>query len=295
MNTRMKVLNTAIIVAIGAVTMPSIASAVGLSNGSYNMYINTTPTFTTYSGGTAFKFGKDGAWNSSFTFGGNAPGPFSNGMTDNALTVTGSDSNPHGSSIGGDGYAGRIGISVLNNNFTVTSFNVDGIYATAGGDFVQYGAASGMTGSIDPITGQMIFTPTGRLAAISSLPTFYDRKWNVDDCTLSTTGCDYNANTLYKAFSTGNATTLGGAGTVTITGAPLAAIGDVNGDGLTDFSAILVSGGQTGSDWGAFYGAGYFETWNVSIVSAVPVPAAAWLFGSGLLGLLAVARRKMAG
>ncbi|MCP4042838.1 MAG: VPLPA-CTERM sorting domain-containing protein, partial [Gammaproteobacteria bacterium] len=27
-------------------------------------------------------------------------------------------------------------------------------------------------------------------------------------------------------------------------------------------------------------------------VSAVPVPAAVWLFGSGLIGLLGVARRK---
>lgn len=37
---------------------------------------------------------------------------------------------------------------------------------------------------------------------------------------------------------------------------------------------------------------------NVSIsadVSAVPVPAAAWLFGSGLLGLIGIARRKVAG
>jgi len=30
----------------------------------------------------------------------------------------------------------------------------------------------------------------------------------------------------------------------------------------------------------------------VTNVAAVPVPAAAWLFGSGLLGLIGVARRK---
>jgi hypothetical protein len=38
------------------------------------------------------------------------------------------------------------------------------------------------------------------------------------------------------------------------------------------------------------------ESWgldNVQVqVSAVPVPAAVWLFGSGLIGLAAVARRK---
>jgi len=31
---------------------------------------------------------------------------------------------------------------------------------------------------------------------------------------------------------------------------------------------------------------------NVASASAVPVPAAAWLFGSGLLGLIVLARRS---
>lgn len=33
-------------------------------------------------------------------------------------------------------------------------------------------------------------------------------------------------------------------------------------------------------------------TWELSTVPAVPVPAAVWLFGSGLLGLVGAARRK---
>jgi len=39
-------------------------------------------------------------------------------------------------------------------------------------------------------------------------------------------------------------------------------------------------------------GAGYFDSITANQVSAVPVPAAVWLFGSGLLGLVGVARRK---
>jgi hypothetical protein len=31
---------------------------------------------------------------------------------------------------------------------------------------------------------------------------------------------------------------------------------------------------------------------HVTSISAVPVPAAVWLFGSGLLGLIGVARRR---
>lgn len=37
-----------------------------------------------------------------------------------------------------------------------------------------------------------------------------------------------------------------------------------------------------------------FETDNHAFIAAVPVPAAAWLLGSGLLGLVGVARRKAA-
>lgn len=42
-------------------------------------------------------------------------------------------------------------------------------------------------------------------------------------------------------------------------------------------------------------GFGYMKgNWQEFTVTAVPVPAAAWLFGSGLLGLAGIARRKTA-
>ncbi len=45
------------------------------------------------------------------------------------------------------------------------------------------------------------------------------------------------------------------------------------------------------STWGMNTPA-YFAMDNLTAVSAVPVPAAVWLFGTGLLGLVAVARRR---
>jgi len=33
---------------------------------------------------------------------------------------------------------------------------------------------------------------------------------------------------------------------------------------------------------------------NVSVVSAVPVPAATWLFGTGIIGLIGIAKRNKA-
>ena len=41
-------------------------------------------------------------------------------------------------------------------------------------------------------------------------------------------------------------------------------------------------------------GAGFFDSMSAEQVPAIPVPAAVWLFGSGLLGLVGVARRRKA-
>lgn len=65
---------------------------------------------------------------------------------------------------------------------------------------------------------------------------------------------------------------------------------DVDGDGISGLAMID----------GAFMGFNAnFSTTGATLevnpaVSAVPVPAAVWLFGSGLLGLVGVARRKKA-
>jgi len=36
------------------------------------------------------------------------------------------------------------------------------------------------------------------------------------------------------------------------------------------------------------------DTLTVNVTSVVPIPAAAWLFGSGLLGMIGIAIRKKA-
>ncbi len=71
----------------------------------------------------------------------------------------------------------------------------------------------------------------------------------------------------------------------------------ISGSGLDafDFAFLSEPGGGTGS-WAAAahvqsIGSGGGSGW---IGAPVPVPAAAWLFGSGLLGLVGIARRKRA-
>ena len=56
----------------------------------------------------------------------------------------------------------------------------------------------------------------------------------------------------------------------------------------TDFSSLFLA--FTGFDLGFNYLQG---TWGSTVaITAVPVPAAVWLFGSGLLGLVGIARKK---
>ena len=60
---------------------------------------------------------------------------------------------------------------------------------------------------------------------------------------------------------------------------------------VLDYDATVPDDGST--NFGNVYYAFHIEG-TISEVAAIPVPAAVWLFGSGLLGLVGVARRKKA-
>lgn len=65
-------------------------------------------------------------------------------------------------------------------------------------------------------------------------------------------------------------------------------------DVANGYQTIAVSGGNVDLTWGGNSGIGATD-WTFSgsyEVAPIPVPAAAWLFGSALLGLVGVARRR---
>jgi hypothetical protein len=61
----------------------------------------------------------------------------------------------------------------------------------------------------------------------------------------------------------------------------------VDGDGDGIMGIPMAAGGPFGG-----FNAGFNATMAPALTSPVPVPAAAWLFGSGLLGLVGIARRR---
>lgn len=260
MNIKTTALRTAMMTALGSILVPAASSAALVPDGGYQLVIVPNPGTT--SGPIP---GADGAWESTFTFGGKKPNAASQGMFNVGPTTV------NGVTTGvGDAYAGVLNVTVTGGTFNVTSLQVDPIFGTAGGTFIQYASTGNTTnttttmhGTIDQATGAMVLDPTGRLGAVSSFAPLVNERWNVDTFTNGPSA------TTYQTFSTGSATTINSTqtGNTVINGAALTDIGDVNGDGIHDFSAVLVSGGQVGKDWGTFLGASYLETWRVRLLS----------------------------
>lgn len=220
--------------------------AIGLPDGNYQMVINPTPLVAT----DVYDFGTDGNWNSQISL---LP-RFNFPMIDSNLLVLGT-----GSSIPGDSVAGVINFTVINNLLVFTSFNVDTVVTGTFGDISQYTSIpEAMEGSVDPTTGHMVITPTGRLAG-SSATEVVDMNFNVDD--LNTP-----ENTAWSDLTTASVITPDGI----FNGAALSSLGDVDFDGLEDFSAVLVSGGNLGTSMVGFTGAPYLEAWNVTIFTRTP-------------------------
>ncbi len=193
----------------------------------------------------------------------------------------------YGSGIVGDGLMGKIGFTLSNTGaMTVTWYSQDSYLGTAGGTFyLDHGSnpLSEMSGTIDS-SGSVAFTPTGRMGlAAKYASNLGTEPWNLDDTS------DGKGTGLYTPFTTGTSTNRDQgslAPAFTLTGTAL------TDAGANKWTGTLVSAGNIGSHWGTgFNNTQYSELWDVNI-APVPIPAAAWLFGSGLLGLVGVARRR---
>lgn len=183
-----------------------------------------------------------------------------------------------------------------------------------GGSFLMYSQAGADTSYVQPmfpinvdnsISGWV--DQSAGTWGVSSAALFFGLPWTASGGTLITTAGSYSLNTVTGAVSAGTGVVNGfdstmnfnvGAGQVAglinfaygvTTNIRVIDVWNVNANGS------LTAVGVPGMENGPF--PGFNAAFNLSapgLVSAVPVPAAAWLLGSGLLGLVGVARRKVA-
>lgn len=205
----------------------------------------------------------------------------SSNVTDNDSTALGK-----GSGIL-DGWSAVISVTAnaTGDGFSVNSFNQDAYINTVQGTFALFADdISGMSGTLDAL-GNMTFDATGRKgigtktgATIGALP------WNLDTAAVG----DGTGTQDIWTTDTQTANAEGANPAFSLTGVP------VTGNDAAGFTGQLVAAGNMGAEWFKFEGTQYSERYELDIVntSVVPVPAAVWLFGSGLLGLIGIARRK---
>ncbi len=206
----------------------------------------------------------------------------------------------YGSGIAGDGVVGRMEFTFNAGRMAITTYSQDSYLNTLLGTFYLDGLPVAMSGTIDNV-GNMTIDTTGRYGLSGSFATSLGHNpWNIDD--------SINGSGLTDIWTTGTSSSRAANGIDAFTLEGMALTDDGNGG----WTGVLVSAGNTGSSWGGLDNMPYSECFRITIrgpggsgsggtgdsgagcsmaVSAVPIPAAVWLFASGLLGLAGFARR----
>ncbi len=191
----------------------------------------------------------------------------------------------------------------------VNSGGVFNMYSQQGLD--TDGVVSGFNApiNVDATINGFVDETAGTWGVASTAP-FYGLTWTATGGTLITGAGSYSLNTTSGSVSSVGSCTVANDGNICFTiGAGQAAgaidfawsvntgirvvnVWDINGDG--SLTAAVVPGMENGP-FGGFNAAFNFSAAGLMTPpSAIPVPAAVWLLGSGLIGLVGVARRKKA-
>lgn len=221
-----------------------------------------------------------------FSFGECAIG-FLGDIPDNGLTSGGI-----GGGIAGDGLVGVIEFTMIDgNNFSITSYSQDSyLFTPVGTKSIDVDSLASMSGHISD-SGDITLDVTGRISHWSFFDSLGIQPWNIDDSEIIAAQSIPQSG-LYDQFTSGTAfnwdPSVPGVLNTEITGQALTSVAP------GEWTGTIVMAGNVGKDWLFFDGTPYTEAFNIRL-TAVPVPAAIWLFLSGLLGLAGFTKRKVRG
>ena len=163
------------------------------------------------------------------------------------------------------------------------------------GQFAMISSGGGPVGTFNDVTGDI----GGGTWSVASPSPFFGNIWTAHSGTTFGPG-SYTFDTVEGGVFTG---VVVGAGQVgghilfdwnTAADIDVVNVWDIAGDVYTSTAVVSGSGTNAYPGLAMIDGAfpGFNANFNFTAPAAVPVPAAVWLFGSGLLGLVGVARRK---
>jgi hypothetical protein len=133
----------------------------------------------------------------------------------------------------------------------------------------------GNTVNAYPDNGSWTWDFDAGTVSITNSSTFYGSVWTAYDVTFTDTGTSYDGSMLFSWSA--NPTI------------PVDASWDVDDGGTAGTANVTVNSSKIRPTSSAFPG---FQPYFSGSLTQVPVPAAVWLMGSGLIGLVGVARRR---
>ena len=175
--------------------------------------------------------------------------------------------------------AAAVAVAIGGGAFSTAQANTAGLTGVWTGTytFSMFSPGGGPVGA--PSSDTWTWNFDAGTITIQNSATFYGSVWTAAGVTFTDTGTSYDGNMTFSWSANPSI--------------PVVSSWDVNdpgaGSGSPPTATVTVNSATILATSSAFPG---FQPFFAGRLTQVPVPAAVWLFGSGLLGLVGVARRR---
>lgn len=173
--------------------------------------------------------------------------------------------------------AAAVSVAIGGGAFSTAQANTAGLAGVWSGTytFSMFSPGGGAVGT--PSSDSWTWNFDAGTMTIANSATFYGSVWTASSITFTDTGTSYDGNLTFS-WSVNPSI-------------PVASSWDVDDGGTPGTATVTVNSATILATSSAFPG---FQPFFSGSLTQVPVPAAVWLFGSGLVGLIGVARRRRA-